>query len=304
MKKPLCVLLLALLFQSCSTSLKNQTNLNTVSFDKQGHRGARGLLPENTIAGMLKAIELGVTTLEMDVVISKDHLVVVSHDPYFHESITTTPSGSYLSKNETSDHLLYAMPYDSIKKYDVGLKPHPAFQKQEKIPAFKPLLTDLFDATEKFSIKRNSAIKYNVEIKSQPSGDGKQHPEIETFVDLVMQVILKKNIAERCNIQSFDIRALQTMHRKYPSVSTGLLIENNDKRSIEQQLDQLGFTPNIYSPHFSLVDQAKVDYCHKNKMKLICWTVNTLSEMKRQVSFRVDGIITDYPNLFAELFPH
>ncbi len=84
-------------------------------FDKQGHRGCRGLMPENTIPAMLKAIDLGVTTLEMDAVISKDKQVVVSHDPYFNADITTTPEGKTLSKAEAEKLLLYALNYDNIK---------------------------------------------------------------------------------------------------------------------------------------------------------------------------------------------
>src|SRR5688572_5211788 len=122
---------------SCTPVKKSQNPMST-SLDLQGHRGARGLMPENTIPAMLKAIDLGVTTLEMDVVISKDHKVVLSHDTYFSDNITTTPDGKHLSKKETTQHLLYQMPYDSIKKYDVGLKPHPDFPRQQKIAIYKP----------------------------------------------------------------------------------------------------------------------------------------------------------------------
>ena len=124
--------------------------MNT-TFDKQGHRGSRGLMPENTIPAMLLAIDLGVTTLEMDVVISKDEAVVVSHDPYFHENITTTPDGRTLAKGEGVKHLLYQMDYDSIMKYDVGMKPHPDFPRQKKMEAFKPMLVELLHATEDYA---------------------------------------------------------------------------------------------------------------------------------------------------------
>src|SRR4051794_38688391 len=100
--------------------------------DLQAHRGGRGLMPENTIPAMENAIDLGVTTLEMDVVISKDNKVVVSHDPYFNEIITTTPEGAFLTKDSAPRYLLYLMPYDSIKKFDVGSKPHPDFPRQQK----------------------------------------------------------------------------------------------------------------------------------------------------------------------------
>jgi lysophospholipase L1-like esterase len=121
------------------------------AFDMQGHRGCRGLMPENTIPAMLHAIDLGVTTLEMDVVISADKKVVVSHDPHFHENITTLPGGGQLTKKEAATRLLYSMRYDSIIKYDVGLKPHPDFPRQQKMAVSKPLLSDLIAACEAYA---------------------------------------------------------------------------------------------------------------------------------------------------------
>jgi glycerophosphoryl diester phosphodiesterase len=132
---PATIILASLTFNSCGTQRSTMHNNETVStfpsFDKEGHRGSRGLMPENTIPAMLKAIDLGVTTLEMDAVISRDKQVVVSHDPYFNADITTTPEGGQLTKAEASSRLLYRMDYDSIKKYDVGLKPHPGFPRQQ-----------------------------------------------------------------------------------------------------------------------------------------------------------------------------
>src|SRR5688572_26053871 len=202
-------------------------------FDVQGHRGCRGLMPENTIPAMLHALDLGVTTLEMDVVISKDKKVVLSHDVYFHENITTTPEGNILTKPEAAKRLLYEMDYDSIQKYDVGMKVHPDFMRQKKIAVHKPLLTALVDETEAYAKNKKQLIGYNIEIKSKPENDIKKHPLVEEFVDLVMNVINSKNIHDRTVIQSFDMRPLQLMNKKYPAIATSLLIENNDKRTID-----------------------------------------------------------------------
>jgi glycerophosphoryl diester phosphodiesterase len=284
----------------CSTVNQHQSATGQ-KFDRQGHRGARGLMPENTIPAMFKAIDLGVTTLEMDLGISKDRKVVVSHDPYFSENITTTPEGKTITKAEAAKLLLYNMNYDSIRKYDVGLKPHPLFPKQEKIAVNKPLLSDLVDASEAYAIQKGKIIYYNIEIKSQPLNDGIKHPPVEEFVDLAMQVIQSANISGKTTIQSFDPRALQVMHKKYPFVKTSLLIEDDDKRSLKEQLDQLGFIPSIYSPHYSLVNEALLKQCHDKNIRVIPWTVNNLEEMKRLLKSGVDGIITDYPDLFAGL---
>ncbi|MDQ3683760.1 MAG: glycerophosphodiester phosphodiesterase [Bacteroidota bacterium] len=288
-----------LLLMACSTVKKNTMPIDLPKFDKQGHRGSRGLMPENTIPAMYKAIDLGVTTLEMDVVISKDKKVIVSHDPYFNADITTAPEGNNLSKAEGSKILLYAVDYDSIKKYDVGLKPHPGFQRQQKVAVHKPLLSDLIRSSEAYAKEKNIPLLwYNIETKSNPGGDGSHHPAPGEFVDLLIDVIQKEGIVERTVIQSFDIRTLQVVYQKYPTLKTSLLIENTDKRTLDEQLKELGFVPAVFSPHYSLVTPALVKACHDKKMKIIPWTVNTKEEIEKIKSLGVDGIITDYPDLF------
>lgn len=282
-------------------SAQKQTTTLSQGLDKQGHRGSRGLMPENTIPAMRKAIDLGVTTLEMDLGISQDKQVVVSHDPHFHENITTTPEGGHLTKAEAAKRLLYTMSYDSIKKYDVGLKPHPDFPRQEKIAVYKPLLADLVENAEAYAKQKGRTVNYNIEIKSKPEGDGKKHPPVEEFVDLSMAVINAKGITARTTIQSFDPRALQAVHRNYPGVITSLLIEGNDKRTLDQQLQQLGYTPPVYSPHYSLVTAALLEQCRQKGIRVIPWTVNNIEEIRRLMGLNVDGIITDYPNLFQQL---
>lgn len=299
--KKISIGLLVLALAACHASRQTTTVVKTTSFDKQAHRGGRGLMPENTIPAMLHAIDLDVTTLEMDTHISKDGQVVVSHDPYFNNNITTTPEGNYLTKAEAAKRLLYTMPYDSIKKYDVGLKPYPDFPHQQKIAAYKPLLADLLDASEAHAGQKGKSMLYNIEIKSKPEGDGKKHPPVEEFVDRVMQVINQKGTAGRTTIQSFDPRALQVMHRKYPKVATSLLIEGNEKRSLDEQLQQLGFTPTVYSPHFSLVTPELLQQCHQKHMQVVPWTVNSLEDIQRLKEMGVDGVITDYPDLFQKV---
>ena len=112
-----------------------------LSFDKQGHRGCRGLMPENTIGAMLKAIDLGVTTLEMDAVITKDGHVVLSHEPFFNHEIATKADGTAVSEQEEKQLNIYRYTYEEVKRFDVGLKPHPRFPRQQKAKAVKPLLS-------------------------------------------------------------------------------------------------------------------------------------------------------------------
>lgn len=271
------------------------------AFNKEGHRGTRGLMPENTIPAMQRAIDLDVHTVEVDVVISKDRQVVISHDIYFHPDFSLTPEGKTMTRKEAEERLLYQMNYDSIRKYDVGMKPHKDFPRQQKIPAFKPLLSELVDATDTYAASKGKNVIYNIELKANPAWDGSKQPPVEELVDLTMQVVKEKKLETRCYLQSFDFRAMQIIHRKYPYMTTAILIGGGDKRSLDQQLSELGYTPEMYSPNFSLVTRSLVDACHQKGMKIIPWTVNTAEDIRRLKEMGVDGIITDYPDYFQGL---
>ena len=143
----------------------------------EGHRGARGHLPENTIASFIKAIELGADTIELDVVISKDKKVVVSHDSWFSYFISTAPNGEKITRESEKKHNLFLMDYAEIKKYDVGIRGNSLFPDQQPQKAYKPLLSEVFIALDRFArSKRLPLVKYNIEIKSGESGDGIYHP--------------------------------------------------------------------------------------------------------------------------------
>ena len=140
----------ALFFISCKNS-------DTQKFDLEGHRGCRGLMPENTIPAMLKAIDLNVNTLEMDVVITADKKVILSHEPFFSHEITTLPGGDTIEAKNEWQYNIFHMTYDSVKQYDVGLRPHPRFPAQQKMKVVKPLLADLIDAVEDLSYHNKSS---------------------------------------------------------------------------------------------------------------------------------------------------
>jgi glycerophosphoryl diester phosphodiesterase len=292
---------------ACHSSKMSTTtassSMQLPAFNKEGHRGTRGLMPENTIPSMYKAIDYDVNTVEVDIVFSKDKQVVISHDVYFHPDITTTPDGKQLNSKEAQALLLYEMDYADIKKYDVGMKPHKDFPQQLKIPAYKPLLGELIDSTNWYAQKKGRKVLFNIELKTNPAHDGSKTPPVEEFVDRTMEVVKDKKIEQQCYLQSFDFRPLQILHKKYPHIVTAVLISGSDKRTLAQHLDELGYTPEMYSPHYSLVNEALVTECHKRNIKLIPWTVNTVEEMKKMKALGVDGIITDYPNYFEQLGP-
>jgi glycerophosphoryl diester phosphodiesterase len=291
-----------LLFMACSNAKTVQKPLPEAdfgAFDKQGHRGCRGLMPENTIPAMLHAVGMGVTTLEMDIVFTKDKKAILSHEPFFNHEITTKPDGSFIEEKEERNYNIYQMDYEQVKTYDVGMKPHPRFPQQQKMKAIKPLLSDVIDAVNKDMMTRRRPFPYyNIETKTQPATDDTYHPAPAEFVELLMAVIKEKGIEDHVIIQSFDFRTLQYLHQHYPDMKTAMLIEDFDKRGLDAQLKALGFTPTIYSPAYQLVNEELVKKCHDLNIKVIPWTVDTKEEIEKYKKMGVDGIITDYPDLF------
>jgi glycerophosphoryl diester phosphodiesterase len=284
------------------------------TFDVQGHRGARGLFPENTVPAFLAALDQGVTTVELDLAITKDNQIIVSHDPWMAAEFCLKPDGSSFLKKEELKYNIYKMLYEEVKQWDCGSKPHERFPEQQKIKIYKPLLSEVIVAIENH-IKNFTKyeVDYNIEIKSDPKGDGKFHPLPDEFSDMVFQLIDQYLPLDRIVIQSFDFRVLKYWHEKYPEVRLAALVEN--RKSIDENLNQLGFVPTIYSPHFNLLSKEKVDYLHsksfvltekqerekmKPRLRVIPWTVNEEKDMLVVKGMGVDGFITDYPNRAAK----
>ena len=276
---------------------------STPGFDLQGHRGARGLKPENTIPAFLTALDLGVTTIEMDLAVSKDGQLIVSHEPFMNPAICLTPDGSTVKSEDALKHNLYAMDYEEIRKWDCGSLGNPRFPEQEKIKIHKPLLRDVIEAVEAHirSVSRYE-VDYNVEIKSSPEGDNIFHPAPEAFSEMVVNTLDQYLPMERVTIQSFDFRILKYIHEHYPKVRLAALVEN--EKSIDENLKELGFIPDIYSPLFTLLTRDQVKYLHskapdgrKDKgLRVIPWTVNETKDMLVMKGMGVDGLITDYPD--------
>ena len=265
------------------------------TFDLQAHRGGRGLMPENTIPAMRRALALGVTTLEMDAAISQDGQVLLSHDPYLNADFVYRPDGHALTPAEGKAQRLYAMPYADICRYDVGSHGNPKFPRQQHLATYKPLLAEVIDSAEAYAQHLHRAAPfYNIETKTTPAGDGLNHPAPAEFVSRLLAVITAKGVQSRVIIQSFDPRTLDVVHRTQPALRTALLVENQD--GLAKNLQRLSFRPSIYSPHYKLVTPELVQACHAQRIQVVPWTVNTTAEAKQLLSQRVDGIITDYPD--------
>ncbi len=265
------------------------------TIDIQGHRGCRGLLPENSLPAFKKAIDLGVDTLELDVVISKDKKVVVSHEPYLNHEIVLDIDGTVIPKEKEQTFNLYEMTYNEIKQYDCGTKAHPRFPDQEHLKVYKPTLKELFKFTEAI----NPQIKYNIEIKSLPEYYDVFSPSPQKFVSLVLETINKAKVTLRTNLQSFDLNILEAIQIQQPSMHVALLVDEDE--AILEKLKRLSFTPEIISPYFKLLNQDRVAHYQEQGFKIIPWTVNTLEDLEKLIAYNVDGIITDYPNRLINL---
>ena len=295
-------LLITSILASCHTA--SRITIRKVipsSFDYQAHRGGRGLMPENTIPAMLAVMDNSkVTTLEMDLAITKDKQVVVSHDPILNPIITTKPDGTFIKANEVNENIIYQLDYKQLLKFDVGLKLHPRFPQQKKLAVAIPTLHDLIDSVELKGNNIGRQMFYNIEIKSVDGKDSIEHPAPNEFVELVVNLIKQKKIVKRTTIQSFDIRPLKILHEKYPTIQTAYLVEGKNAGDVKTELNLIGFTPTIYSPEYNYVTKEMVDYCHSHHMKIIPWTVNTKKEIDALIDLGVDGLITDYPNLIDQ----
>lgn len=268
-------------------------------FDLQGHRGARGLKPENTIPGFIEALNYGVTTVELDVVITKDLQVVVSHEPWMAAAICLKPDSTPIAVEEEMNFPIYKMNYSEVAAFDCGSRPNLLFPEQEKMKLSKPLLRDVIIAVENH-IKNFSRyeVDYSIEIKSEIAGDVKYHPAPKEFSDLVYNLLDQYLPLERVVIQSFDFRVLKYWKKKYPKVRLAALVENFNSAS--SNLQALGFSPSVYSPDLKLLNLETVKFLQKKKIRVIPWTVNEIDDMKRAKAMGVDGFITDYPNRAAE----
>lgn len=264
-------------------------------FDWQGHRGARGLLPENSLPAFRKALELGVNTLELDIAISKDAQVVVSHEPWMSAEICSHADGRPVKEAEAEQLRLFDLSLKEIQAFNCGLRQHPRFPEQLTQATYKPSLLEVIQMAEAYvKDTGRQPIRYNIEIKSAPEWDGKWTPAPDTFAETLMQILQEQQVEERSCIQSFDFRPLQYLHQRYPQQTLAFLTET--AKQPRKELRQLGFIPDIYSPYYKTVDAQLIRFCQKKGMRCIPWTVNEVEDMQRLIDLGVDGIITDYPN--------
>lgn len=271
-------------------------------FNWQAHRGGRGLMPENTTPAFLHALRFPVRTLELDVVINKEEIPIVSHEPWISSEICLSPGGEKLSEKEGKELRILDMTYKEIRDYNCGGRRLPEFPRQQTAEVYKPTLLSVLRSVKNYAKANNRPIPaFNIEIKSRPEWDEKLTPIPRYFVYHVLRALDQADPegTYKVTIQSFDPRALEEVRKARPGISTALLVEN--KKSVEENLARLSFKPDIYSPRFDLLTRADIDYLHEQEIKVIPWTVNQIPDMVRLINKGVDGIITDYPDLIMEL---
>ncbi len=267
--------------------------------DWQGHRGARGLLPENTIPAFLRALSYPeVSTLELDVVISKDERVIVSHEPWMSAEICLSPSGDTLSHAEADRVRTIDLTADEIAEYDCGQLKHPRFPEQQNRPAIKPTLAAVFAAVDRYCVQQNRpSPQYNIELKYEAEHEGKYVPRREIFVDLVLADIDDWGHPELVNLQCFDPPTLAVIRKKAPDIKLAYLDEFPG--DLSAKMDALGFVPALYSPYHIHLTPAIMAEADSLGMQVVPWTVNEVEDMQKMLQLGVAGIITDYPNRIA-----
>jgi glycerophosphoryl diester phosphodiesterase len=287
------------------------------AFDLQGHRGARGLAPENTIPAFERAMQIGVSTLELDLAVTKDDVLVVSHDPALDPDITRGPDGKFL---EGKTPAIRSLTFAELQRYDVGrIRPDSAYAARFRDQrgadnVHIPALTEVFDL-----VKRSGAdhIRFNMETKIAPDS-GADVPDPDTFATMVAKAVRDAGLTSRVTVQSFDWRTLTAMKKIAPEIERSCLtIEDSMEDNIQRNkpgpspwtagfdIDDVGGSvPRLvkaagcstWSPYFHGITAALVKEAQALGLKVIPWTVNEMDDLTLIIETGVDGLITDYPD--------
>jgi len=242
-----------------------------------GHRGARAMRPENTLPGFEYAISVGTDALEMDVAVTRDDVVVVSHDPKLNRSICRSPDPPCVIRDLTLAELA---------RWDCGAVRNPRFPKQTPIPGARvPTLDQVLDLADR------GDFLFNIEIKSFPERP-RLAPPPERFSELVSQAIRRHKLEKRVIVQSFDIRILHAMRRLAPEIRLGALYVGPPK-SFVAIAHQAG--AGIVAPYHALASARQVDAAHAAGLEVVAWTAYRPRDWRRLIAAQVDAIITDNP---------
>ncbi len=289
---------------------------SSLAFDLEGHRGTRGLAPENTLAAFRRAIEIGVTTIETDMAVTKDDVIVISHDPFLNPDVVRGPDGQWLASQGLP---IRTLTLSELRRYDIG-RLNPMSQYAKQFPEQRaadgerfPQLSELFDLG-KASAK---PVRFNIETKITPTS-GADTADPATFAKLVVAAVRAADLGKRVTVQSFDWRTLIEVKRIAPDLETSCLtIQTKDNDTVQSPdggpsrwhaglnlRDHGGSLPALvraagcatWSMFWRNLTPKDFAAAHALGLKVLPWTVNDRSEMSRLIDLGVDGIITDYPD--------
>jgi len=294
-------------------------------FDLQGHRGTRGLMPENTLPAFAKALEIGVTTLELDTNITRDGIVVIAHDSVLNPDLARLPDGKWLEVPVNKGPSIFSLSFSELQEFDVGrIKPGTKYaarypEQQPQDGTRIPKLADLFALVRKSG---NERVRFNIETKLSPF-ELDLTPGPEAFVDALLGVITQEEMRSRVNVESFDWRTLKIVQQRAPDIPTVYLsaqqkwLDNINAEGLEGSAWTAGLNARefggsvarmvkaaggaVWSPYFGDVDQAKIQDAQNLGLKVVVWTVNEVKDIERMFDWKVNGIISDYPNRVREV---
>jgi glycerophosphoryl diester phosphodiesterase len=291
------------------------------AFDVEGHRGARGLAPENTLAAFRKALSLGVTTLETDLHVTRDGVLVISHNPRPSPDLTRDAAGEFLAHEGPRIHDLTLA---ELRAYDIG-RINPASKYAQQFPRQQPsdgermpTLAELFDLVK----ASGPGVRLNLETKLTPD-EPANTPPADAFARLVVDAVHGAGLDDRVTIQSFDWRTLFAVKRVAPSLRTACLtIETPNSDNVQPRdgkpspwtagldlhaegdsVPRLAKAAqcDVWSPFWRNATPARIAEAHALGLQVLPWTVNDPSQMRALVDAGVDGLITDYPDRLLEL---
>jgi glycerophosphoryl diester phosphodiesterase len=284
---------------------------SAMAFDLQGHRGARGLAPENTLAGFAAALRIGVDTLELDLAITRDGVVVISHDPRLNPDLTRDASGNWITAPGPA---INTLSLGELQRYDVGrLQPGTRYAQRypQQLPADGERIPTLAALFQKVKALGADHVRFNIEIKQTPLEPGLT-PQPEAFARAVLAVVREHGMGQRVTVQGFDWRSLQAMRALAPEIPIAALtvrqsfLDNlTDPRwtaglkladhggSVPRLVKALGAA--VWSPYHLELDAGSLAEAKALGLKVIPWTVNEPAQIEPLLGLGVDGIITDHP---------
>jgi glycerophosphoryl diester phosphodiesterase len=293
---------------------------HAAAFDLQGHRGARGLAPENTLPAFARALSIGVTTLEMDAGLTEDDVVVIAHDRRLNPDIARGSDGRWLAGRTPA---IRELSWRELQRYDVGrIKPGSDYsrrfqdqRRQDKVRI--PTLEEVFELTRH---ARNGEVRFNIETKISPEAPEDTAPP-DAFARALVKIVRDNGMAGRTTIQSFDWRTLAIVQKEAPEIATSYLssqqqaldniqaghredspwtagVRYRDHGSVPKMVKAAG--GKIWSPNYLDLTEALVKEAKSLGLAVLPWTVNDRADMERLIDWGVDGIISDYPDRLRE----